>query len=47
MTSFAARRPDVFCFETEILTDDTTCWRNISALQVATTGTDALGSKSY
>ncbi|MBB1195059.1 X-Pro dipeptidyl-peptidase [Flavobacterium sp. SOK18b] len=39
---FAARRPDVLVFETEILTDDTTLAGDILAqLQVATTGTDA------
>ena len=39
---FAARRPDVLVFETEILTDDTTLAGDILAkLQVSTTGTDA------
>ena len=39
---FAARRPDVIVFETEVLTDDTTLAGEILAqLQVSTTGTDA------
>jgi putative CocE/NonD family hydrolase len=39
---FAARRPDVVVFETEILNDDTTLAGDILAkLQVSTTGTDA------
>jgi len=39
---FAARRPDVIVFETEILNDDTTLAGEILAkLQVSTTGTDA------
>ena len=39
---FAARRPDVIVFETEVLTDDTTLAGGILAkLQVSTTGTDA------
>lgn len=39
---FAARRPDVIIFETEILNDDTTLAGEILAkLQVSTTGTDA------
>ena len=39
---FAARRPDVLVFETEVLADDTTLAGDILAqLQVATTGTDA------
>ena len=39
---FAARRPDVLVFETEILNEDTTLAGDILAqLQVATTGTDA------
>ena len=39
---FAARRPDVVVFETEILNDDTTLAGEIMAkLQVSTTGTDA------
>ncbi len=39
---FAARRPDVIVFETEVLNDDTTLAGEILAkLQVSTTGTDA------
>ncbi|MEM6687705.1 MAG: CocE/NonD family hydrolase, partial [Bacteroidota bacterium] len=39
---FAARRPDVLIFETEVLTEDFTLAGDIMAkLQVATTGTDA------
>lgn len=39
---FAARRPDVLVFETEVLNDDTTLAGEILAkLQVSTTGTDA------
>ncbi len=39
---FAARRPDVLVFETEILNDDTTLAGDILAkLNVATTGTDS------
>jgi putative CocE/NonD family hydrolase len=39
---FAARRPDVIVFETEVLSDDTTLAGEILAkLQVSTTGTDA------
>lgn len=39
---FAARRPDVVVFETEVLADDTTLAGEILAkLQVSTTGTDA------
>ena len=39
---FAAKRPDVIVFETEVLTDDTTLAGEILAkLQVSTTGTDA------
>ena len=39
---FAARRPDVIVFETEVLVDDTTLAGEILAkLQVSTTGTDA------
>ncbi|SDH53556.1 hypothetical protein SAMN04488062_10946 [Flavobacterium omnivorum] len=39
---FAARRPDVIVFETEVLGDDTTLAGEILAkLQVSTTGTDA------
>ena len=39
---FAARRPDVIVFETEVLADDTTLAGEILAkLQVSTTGTDA------
>ncbi|UQD56471.1 CocE/NonD family hydrolase [Flavobacterium sp. K5-23] len=39
---FAARRPDVLVFETDVLTDDTTLAGDILAqLQVSTSGTDA------